>query len=389
MISVASAAAVEDAAHLATAYVHIPFCARVCPYCDFTVVEGRDGLTDRYVAALRQEITSSPTWRPLDAVFVGGGTPSRIGANRLGSILDTIRSEHGIGERAEVTLEANPEDIDDESAAALVAVGFSRISLGVQSFDDAVLADLGRVHDSRRATESVEAALGAGFASVSVDLIVGSPAETTASWDGTLRAALALGPQHISAYSLTVEPGTVLWKQVRGGAPEPDDDIQADRWEAANEMLEAGGYERYEVSNFSRPGHHCRYNAAVWGHAEYLAFGVGAHGFRNGVRTVNVRRLDTYIERVEAGIGPTQSSDPIEGWAREQERLFVGLRRTAGAVLGDAGAALISSDAGRRLVDYGVIDVVDDHLVITRPLLTDEVLRAVLALEPSDSRDPR
>ncbi|MEX2279360.1 MAG: radical SAM family heme chaperone HemW [Acidimicrobiia bacterium] len=382
MISAASAAAVEDAASLATAYVHIPFCARVCPYCDFTVVEGRDDVTDRYVSALRQEIDSTPPWRPLDAVFVGGGTPSRIGAGRLGSILDAIRRTHGIRGGAEVTLEANPEDIDDESAAALVDVGFSRISLGVQSFDDRVLADLGRMHDSLRATESVAAALSAGFDSVSVDLIFGSPTETTASWDRTLRSAISLAPQHISTYSLTVEPGTVLWKQVRGGAPEPDGDIQADRWEAATEMLESAGYERYEVSNFSRSGHHCRYNAAVWGHAEYLAFGVGAHGYRNGVRTVNVRRLDTYVERVETGIGPTQASDPVGGWAREQERLFVGLRRTAGALLGDGGAALIASDAGRRLVEHGVIDVVDGRLVIVRPLLTDEVLRAVLALDP-------
>ncbi|MEX0756724.1 MAG: coproporphyrinogen-III oxidase family protein, partial [Acidimicrobiia bacterium] len=292
---------------------------------------------------------------------------------------------HGIRAGAEVTLEANPEDIDDESAAALVDVGFSRISLGVQSFDDGVLADLGRMHDSRRATESVAAASRAGFDSVSVDLIFGSPTETAASWERTLRSAIELAPQHISTYSLTVEPGTVLWKQVRSGAPEPDGDIQADRWEAATEMIESAGYERYEVSNFSRPDHHCRYNAAVWGHAEYLAFGVGAHGYRDGMRTVNVRRLDTYVERVETGIGPTQASEPVEGWAREQERLFVGLRRTAGAVLGDGGAALIASDAGRRLVEHGVIDVVDGRLVITRPLLTDEVLRAVLALDPRGS----
>ncbi len=174
----------------------------------------------------------------------------------------------------------------------------------------------------------------------------------------------------------------MLWKQVRRGAEEPDADVQADRWEMAAEMLAAEGYERYEVSNHALAGHHCRYNAAVWAHAEYLAFGVGAHGYRNGVRTVNVRRLDTYIDRIERGLGPVQSSDPVEGWALEQERLFVGLRRTGGVVLGQGGEALVVSDEGRRLLDLGVIDVLEDRLVVTRPLLTDEVLRTVLGLDP-------
>jgi oxygen-independent coproporphyrinogen-3 oxidase len=147
-------------------------------------------------------------------------------------------------------------------------------------------------------------------------------------------------------------------------------------------LLAGAGFERYEVSNHARPGHHCRYNAAVWAQAEYLAFGVGAHGYRHGVRTVNVRRLDTYIDRVERGIGPVQASDPVEGWAKEQERLFVGLRRTGGVEPGVGGRALLASEAGARLVEHGVIVLSGDRLVVSRPLLTDEVLRTVLALEP-------
>jgi putative oxygen-independent coproporphyrinogen III oxidase len=382
VISDASAAAVDAAADIASAYVHIPFCARVCPYCDFTVVEGRDDMTDRYLAALGTDIASTPPWRPLDAVFVGGGTPSRIGPERLGEILDHVRIHHGLAPGAEVTLEANPEDIEAGVAERLVEVGFNRISLGVQSFDDRVLADLGRIHDGERATRAVESALQAGFASVSVDLIFGSPAETDESWRQSLGTAIALGPHHVSTYSLTVEPGTVLWKQARRGAEVPDPDVQADRWELGAELLAAGGYERYEVSNHAVDGHHCRYNSAVWAHAEYLAFGVGAHGFRNGVRTANVRRLDTYVDRVERGLGPVQSSDPVEGWALEQERLFVGLRRTAGVVLGEGGEALVGSEEGRRLLDLGVIGINGDRLVVTRPLLTDEVLRTVLGLDP-------
>ena len=381
MISAASAA-VAEASGLASAYVHIPFCARICPYCDFTVVAGRDDGVDRYISALRREIAESAPWRPLDAVFVGGGTPSRMGVDRLGGVLDELRGRHGIATDAEVTLEANPEDIDIDAARALVAAGFTRISLGIQSFDNAVLADLGRVHDAERALAAVGAALAAGFASVSVDLIFGSPAESDSSWMASLRTAIDLGPDHVSTYALTVEPGTVLWKEVRRGASEPDADVQADRWEMAVSVLAAAGYERYEVSNHARAGHHCRYNAAVWARAEYLAFGVGAHGYRNGVRTVNVRRLDTYLDRVERGIGPIQASEEVGGWAGEQERLLVGLRRTAGAVLGAGGMLLLRSDWGRRLVENGVVAVVDDRLVVTRPLLTDEVSRAILALEP-------
>lgn len=380
MISPASAAAVAAAADVASAYVHVPFCARVCPYCDFTVVAGRDDVTDRYLAALVREIESSPQWRPLDAVFVGGGTPSRIGADRLSVVLEAIRRHHGLTGDAEVTLEANPEDIDTATAAQLVAAGFTRISLGVQSFDDRVLEELGRAHDSARAVAAVQAARSAGFASVSIDLIFGSPVETAESWRHSLATALALEPHHVSTYSLTVEPGTVLWKQVRAGAPEPEPDTQADRWEVAGDVLGAAGYERYEVSNHARPGHHCRYNAAVWAHAEYLGFGVGAHAYREGVRTANVRRLDTYVDRVERGIGPVQQSDRVEGWEREQERLFVGLRRAAGAPLGTAGRALVASEQGRRLLEHGVIEVIDDRLVVARPLFTDEVLRAVLAV---------
>lgn len=381
MISSASAASVEAAADLASAYVHIPFCARICPYCDFTVVAGRDDVVDRYVAALLHDIDSAPRWRDLDAVFVGGGTPSRLGSARLSTILEAIRASHGMVEGAEVTLEANPEDLDHKSASELASIGFTRVSLGVQSFDDQVLQALGRVHTAAQAVAATEAVLSVGFESVSVDLIFGSPAETTESWRASLQTVIDLEPQHVSTYSLTVEAGTVLWKEVRRGAPEPDADVQADRWEMASDLLGQAGYERYEVSNFARPRHHCRYNAAVWGHADYLAFGVGAHGFRDGIRTANVRRLDTYLDRVEQGIGPVQTTDVIDGWAAEIERLFVGLRRTNGAEIGVGGEALMASAAGRRLADHGVIARQGSRLVITRPLLTDEVLRTLLALD--------
>jgi putative oxygen-independent coproporphyrinogen III oxidase len=285
-------------------------------------------------------------------------------------------------EDAEITVEANPEDWDAELGGALVEAGFTRVSLGVQSFDPVVLADLGRVHTPDQAAEAVEAARAVGFASVSLDLIFGSPAETAASWEATLRTAVELGPDHLSTYALTVEPGTELWRRVRSGGGGPDPDVQADRWEAAQVTLSRAGLVRYEVSNHARPGHACRYNLSVWGRGEYLGFGLGAHGYRDGLRRRNVRRLDTYLQRVESGIGPVQAADRVAGWEAEQERLMLGLRRAAGVAAGPGGRRLLASPAGERLLTAGVIESRGDRIIVARPLLTDEVVRAVLAVGP-------
>jgi oxygen-independent coproporphyrinogen-3 oxidase len=371
----------DHAAGLRSAYVHIPFCARVCPYCDFAVVGGEDNRMSEYIDAVVAEIAMEPQWSTLDAVFVGGGTPSRLPAEQMQRILDALAVRFGLADDAEITLEANPEDWSQDHSDALADMGFNRVSFGVQSFDPVVLVSLGRLHTPAQAAESIAVARASGFASVSVDLIYGHPVETEVSWLDTLNTAIEVGPDHVSTYSLTVEPGTELWKQVRSGAPAPDSDIQADRWEQAAELLGRAGYVRYEVSNHARPGHACRYNLSVWGQGEYVAFGMGAHGYRDAVRSRRVRRLDTYIERVRSGIGPVQSSDIIEGWNAELERLMLGLRRTAGVRSGEGGAALLASPQGGRLLDAGVLDVVDDRLVAANPLLTDEIIRAVLDLD--------
>ena len=364
-----------------SAYVHIPFCARVCPYCDFAVVAGQDDQTVRYVNAVVGEIAAEQSWSPLDAVFVGGGTPSRIGPDELGRILTALADRFGLADGCEVTLEANPEDWSPAVGDALVGAGFNRVSFGVQSFDPAVLEALGRLHTTGEARAVVGMARSSGFESVSLDLIYGHPRETAASWTQTLELAIAAAPDHVSAYALTVESGTVLWKQVRSGAPAPDDDVQADRWLEAAARLDAAGFVRYEISNHSKPGHGCRYNLAVWGQAEYLAFGLGAHGYRDGVRSRRVRRLPTYIDRVTSGIGAVQGTDMVGGWDAELERLMLGLRRTAGVAVGDGGEVLLASEEGNRLVDAGVLAVVDDRLVASTPLLTDEIIRAVLGME--------
>ncbi|HJR92633.1 MAG TPA: radical SAM family heme chaperone HemW [Acidimicrobiia bacterium] len=370
-----------DAAHdFASAYVHVPFCARVCPYCDFAVVAGRDDLADRYLSALEREIASAPPWRPLDAVFVGGGTPSRFGAVRLALIVAALRERFGLAPDAEVTLEANPEDWTPRLAGELVAAGYTRVSFGAQSFDDRVLVSLGRRHQPEAIGSAVTVARAAGFGSVSIDLIFGTPGEALQTWELTLEQAVALGTDHVSCYALTVERGTPLGRAVAGGAPAPDPDLQADEWEAADRVLTAAGFVRYEVSNWARPGHECRYNLAVWAQGEYAAFGNGAHGFLNGERFANIRRLDAYLDRVEAGASPRASSERLAGWDAETDRLFVGLRRVAGVAHGPGVEALLASPDGARLLDADVISHDGERLRVTRPLLTDEVERAVLGL---------
>lgn len=370
----------DAAAGFRSAYVHVPFCARVCPYCDFAVVAGRDDLADRYIDALLAEISSEPEWGPLSAVFVGGGTPSRIGAARLGRIVDGLADRFGLLPGAEVSLEANPEDWSDELATGLVGAGFDRVSFGSQSFDPGVLAALGRVHTPAQAVAAVSSARRAGFRSINLDLIFGTPGETLAGWERTLGEALSLAPDHLSTYALTVERGTALSRRVAAGDSAPDPDLQADMWEMAVALISAAGLRRYEVSNHARPGHECRYNLGVWAAGEYLGFGSGAHGHRDGVRRRNVRRIDAYIDRVESGVGPVQGADPVTGWEAEVQRLMVGLRRSAGVDPGVGGRALIESRDGRRLIEAGVIAIRDGRLVVIRPLLGDEATRAILAL---------
>lgn len=376
----------DRAAEWRGAYVHVPFCRRVCPYCDFAVVAGAEERIGRYHAALLAEIEAAAPWpgAPLNTIYVGGGTPTRLPADLLGSLVEALGDRFGLAGDAEVSLEANPEDWTPRLAAELVEAGFNRVSLGAQSFDPEVLAALGRVHRPEDSEVAVRTARAEGFARVNLDLIFGTPEETAGSWARSVERALAAGVDHLSAYALTVERGTPLSKAVLAGAPGPDPDVQADRYEALLEAAAAAGLVRYETSNWAVAGAACRYNLLTWAQGEYAAFGLGAHGHRNGMRTWNVRRLDRYLERIETGESPESGRERLGDWEREQERVLLGVRRAAGVRQGRAGEALTSSSAGRRLFDAGVLAARAGRLVVARPLLGDEVARALLAVRPPD-----
>jgi oxygen-independent coproporphyrinogen-3 oxidase len=381
---------VDVFAGLAGAYVHTPFCAAICPYCDFAVVAGKDDLIDRYCDAVVSEIEIDEPWRPLDAAYFGGGTPSRVPAVRMADMLGALRRKHGLAEHAEITLEANPEDWTEAVAAGFRAAGFNRVSFGAQSFDRSVLLSLGRRHRPSQISTSVRIARREGFANVSIDLIYGTPGETEPSWRETVEAGAAAEPDHVSCYALTVEPGTELARKVKSGAPSPDPDVQAHRFEIADEILSASGLTRYEVSNWSLPGHECVYNSLVWAQGEYVAYGNGAHRYRSGVRSRNIRRLEAYIGAVERGQAPVAGEERLEGWDLELDRLFVGLRRATGVEAGVGGEAFAADADGRRLIDAGIVSTARERLTVINPMLTDEVLRVVLGLDrPLEVREHR
>jgi oxygen-independent coproporphyrinogen-3 oxidase len=319
---------------------------------------------ERYVAAVIDEIAMEPEWGPLHAVNLGGGTPSTLSPGQVAELIEALRRRFGLVPGAEISIEANPEDWSPEYAAALAGCGVNRVSLGVQSFDPDVLVYLGRLHKPEEAIGAVRAARNAGITSINIDLIFGAPIETLESWRFSVSAALDAGPDHVSAYALTVELGTALSRQVQSGAAAPDDDDQADKYELFDAAATLAGLEHYEVSNWARPGHTCRYNSTTWAHGEYIAFGTGAHGFRNGIRSRNVRRLDRYLDLVEEGRRPVAGTEELTGFESDRERVFVGLRRIGGVQLGAAGRRFLESAAGIRMVEAGVVRSEGDRLAV-------------------------
>ncbi len=357
-------------------YVHIPFCATRCDYCDFATWTDRDELIDDYVDAciadLRRRVSAGDA-PSATSVFFGGGTPSLLPAERLVAILDEIPRVPG----AEVTVECNPDSVDADKLAAYHSAGVTRLSFGVQSMQPHVLAALGRTHDPANVIRAVGLTREVGFTTFNLDLIYGTPGESVDDWRTTLAATLDLEPPHLSAYTLTVEPATALGRNVASGAPAPDDDDQATKYEIADTVLGAAGLLWYEVSNWARPGHECRHNLLHWSSGDYLAIGCAAHGHRAGRRWWNVRTPERYVAAITSGADPTGGAEELDDAARVEERLTLGLRTRAGTTL-PAGM----DEEADRLVGAGLLIREGERATLTRRgrlLATDVTARLLVA----------
>jgi oxygen-independent coproporphyrinogen III oxidase len=328
-------------------YLHVPFCQRRCSYCDFAIAVRRQVPATDYVAAVRRELElvgaaelGRPASESLETLYLGGGTPSLLPAEAMAALLAAVREARGGGawEGIELTLEANPEDVTPERAAAWRRAGVNRVSLGAQSFDDRVLKWMHRSHDAARIGEAVRTLARAGLGNVSLDLIFALPAELERDWGRDVAAALALGPPHLSLYGLTVEERTPLARWIaRGRTAASDDARYAEEYLAAHAWLAAAGYEFYEVSNAARPGARARHNAAYWSGRPYLGLGPAAHSFDGRARRWNVAAWEAYRRALVAGRRPLEAEEVLTPDERELERVYLALRTDRGLALASNG----------------------------------------------------
>lgn len=345
-------------------YVHVPYCRVRCGYCDFnTYVPGTVALDPAsYVEVLLQELALSarvlgPALRPLRSIFVGGGTPTLLPPADLGRIVAAARSTYGLLPDAEVTVEANPDTVDAAALRAVADHGVTRISLGMQSAVPHVLATLERTHDPEAVAGVVAAARAAGLAT-SLDLIYGTPGESLADWRASLAAAIAMAPDHLSAYALVVEEGTPLARRVaRGEVAAPEDDDEATKYELADELLAGAGYGWYEVSNWARTDRGvCRHNLGYWRGDSWWGLGPGAHSHVGGVRWWNVRHPQAYAERLRAGVSPGQAREVLTVEQAYDEVVLLRSRLAEGLpveLLADAGRAAVAELIADGLVEAG------------------------------------
>ncbi|MCS6863614.1 MAG: coproporphyrinogen-III oxidase family protein [Gemmataceae bacterium] len=392
----------------ATAYIHVPFCAHHCGYCDFAVSTGTDHLIDLYIEALGAELATLGQPRGVESLFVGGGTPTHLSAAQLERLLALVthwlpwrptsaatlhrpavaagtgaqtaappptaaehKPEFSIHKR-EFSIEANPDSLTEEKAAIMAAFGVNRVSIGVQSFQPRLLQALDRQHRPDQVAPAVAAAR-RHIPVVSLDLIFAVPGSTLADWQADIAAALDCAPEHISTYGLTYEKGTPLWKRRHRGAitPVPEDDELA-MYEYAIDRLTAAGYEHYEISNFARPGFRCRHNERYWANEPYYGFGVGAARYVQGVRELNIRNTQLYIRRALAGEPTTFQREELPPRQRAFETIATQLRRADGidriGFRDQTGFDLdeLASTVIARLEDYGIVDDDGRRVRLTR-----------------------
>lgn len=364
-------------------YIHVPFCATRCGYCDFNTYTPNEVESSHaeYLDALERELTLAAAQVDArggaDTVFIGGGTPSLLGAAGLSRVLDAVRGTFGLADGAEVTTESNPESTSPEYFAGLLEAGFTRVSLGMQSASAPVLKVLDRAHTPGRAVAAAKEARAAGFGHVNLDMIYGTPTETDDDVRKTLDAILSADVDHVSAYSLIVEDGTAMARKVRRGElPAPKEEVYARRYELIAEVLESAGFDWYEVSNWAKAGGECRHNLLYWRGGQWWGAGPGAHSFIGRERFANVKRPERYAALLRGGELPVDFSETLTDSQRHDEQVMLGLRLKEGIPAGwvgkgargvvekharggllTSGERIAVTDAGRLLADGIVTDI--------------------------------
>lgn len=370
-------------------YIHVPFCATRCGYCDFntytpTEVESSH---QEYLHALQKELrlaAQQPGVAEASTVFIGGGTPSLLGADGLGRVLSMVRDTFGIQAGAEVTTESNPESTDPAYFAGLLEHGFTRVSLGMQSASASVLKVLDRKHTPGRAVAAAKEALDVGFEHVNLDMIYGTPTETDDDVRRTLDAILSTGVDHVSAYSLIVEDGTAMARKIRRGElPAPQEDVYADRYEMIADTLEAAGFGWYEVSNWARPGGECQHNLLYWRGAHWWGAGPGAHSFIGDRRFWNVKRPERYNQLLADSTLPIDGGETLTPQEQHEEQVMLGLRLKEGVprgLIGEGAEGVVEKYVAAGLLTAGERVAVTD----AGRLLADGIVTDILAAEEAE-----
>lgn len=358
---------------MAGLYIHIPFCKSRCIYCAFystTLLTQRQ----QYVEALCTEIATSDERRAagtdISTIYLGGGTPSQLTTTQLQQVFEAIYQHFNVIADAEITIEANPDDVTEEWAKGLALLPVNRVSMGAQTFDDKRLRWLHRRHTARQVAMAVERLRQCGISNISIDLMYGFPAETLQDWERDIDAALALNVEHLSAYCLMVEEGSELFRRIETGAErfELSEETERKMYERLIDRLTEGGYEHYEISNFARKGYRSRHNSSYWNDTPYIGIGAAAHSYDGRRRMWNVADLSEYIRRTQEGLSATEDSEEITGWTRYNDRVTVALRTREGLDLRQLTEEerQYCKTTARRFLDDGLLQLEDHHLHLTR-----------------------
>lgn len=380
--------------------MHIPFCVSKCHYCDFNSYADKSHLVERYQRALLKEISNHPPQTPsltkkgevgvkIDTIFFGGGTPSYLTPEQIDELLQQVKQSFDCSTVKETTLETNPETIDGkERFVGYRQAGINRISIGAQSFDNAILQAMNRPHRAEKIAEVLHYARDAGFDNINLDFIFGYPQQTFEIWRDTLEKAIVLKPEHLSIYGLTVEPGTSLFTYVKQGKQAPaDDDLVLTMYQYTLEKLPFAGYQQYEISNFALPGRECQHNINYWKNGEYFGFGAGAHSYINGRRYWNIRSIDEYVKRMESDEFPVVGEERLDGKQKMAEsamlalRLHEGINRMVFQSQFHQDPLEVFSDTFARYCDTGLLQINEDHIQLTQQglYLSDSIFADLLA----------